>query len=127
MGNAYKKTTNIRCYKNVGGKKRTLSAKKETELTVKKVLEKEFPKSDVSPTILRTCSFKSGENIHTIENPVIKSISKGKKQHVCFIVTGKEKIDKQEDLMKDLPEKLRELKIGKKEEHQCDDAECSHN
>lgn len=59
-------------------------------------------KGEVAPTILRSCSFKSGDDITSIDNPKIQSITKNRK-HVCFVVTGESRVVGQKEALDALP------------------------
>ena len=84
--------------KTIGGKRKPIKEKAPTEITVNSILNQEF-KGEVTNTILKSCSFKSGTNIHTINNPKIRSIYKNKKQPYCFVITGDETIADEANIM----------------------------
>lgn len=122
--------------KTIGGKRKLIKEKAPTEITVNSILNQEF-KGEVTNTILKSCSFKSGTNIHTINNPKIRSIYKNKKQPYCFVITGDETIADEANIMEGLPKDFladlkgikttdTEAKIGHPE--CCDDKHlCSNN
>merc|ERR1739838_207156 len=100
MGMADRKEQIFAKNKKVAGKLRPASKPVAPQLNLKKVLDEQ--KCTLGDTILKTCSFKSGDNIHTIENPRIQSINKNKK-HLCFLVSGNEVISNQADILKKIP------------------------
>ncbi|ORD93806.1 hypothetical protein ECANGB1_1533 [Enterospora canceri] len=101
--------------KNIGGVRRIVKTSTK-KVTVKTVLDNEFAKGEVANTILESCSFKCGEMIHSIENTSIKSIGKGRKQNLCFVVSGNEVVDVEQDILKNMPKEFfKKKEDGEKE------------
>lgn len=73
-------------------------------------------KNDLAPTILKTFTYREGNNIYNYDKAVIKSITKGKK-HVCFLVSGEPQIMSQEEALESMPDYISDtLKNFKKED-----------
>lgn len=63
-------------------------------------------KDDLTPTILKTCTYRDDKNnIYNYESAKVQSITKGKK-HVCFLVTGEPSVMSQEEAIKNMPENI---------------------
>ncbi len=99
--------------KNVGGKRIVVKSQPNTpKIDLKKFLNTEFKQNELSNTVLNKCYFQSKEECHTISNPKIQSIVKGKKNHLCFLIQGKDQVvkkdlsveDKEVDKHKDVEE-----------------------
>ncbi len=65
--------------------------------------------ADVNNTLLKSFSYKLDEDIYSIENAKVKSISKGNK-HVCFLVSGDSTVIDQKEALSSMPQGLEYLK-----------------
>ncbi|ELA42206.1 uncharacterized protein VICG_00849 [Vittaforma corneae ATCC 50505] len=65
--------------------KKQIGAESGTNLMFKKVCDS--MKNDLKPTLVKSFSYKYGEDVFNINDAKIKSIGKNKK-HVAFLITG---------------------------------------
>lgn len=65
-------------------------------------------KAEVNSTLLKSFSYRSGDEIVNIENPRIQSISKSRK-HICFLVSGKPVSIDRDSTLKDMPKEFGDL------------------
>ncbi|KAI4291763.1 hypothetical protein PAPHI01_1037 [Pancytospora philotis] len=64
-------------------------------------------KSELAPTILKTCSYKSEGNIVSYENAKIHSILGKNKKHVCFLVSGTPSSISEGEALKNIPDSMK--------------------
>lgn len=96
--------------KNVGGVRKPAKVGPSSTASNAAALKKALDsiKGDVSNTLLKSFSYKSGNDVINIENPKIQSISKARK-HICFLVSGKPVVIDRNETLKDMPKELGDL------------------
>lgn len=71
-------------------------------------------KNELSPTVLKTCSYKTEDKIVTYDSAKIQSITSRGNKHVCFLVTGDANIISEDaalnNMPKDIEKTLRNIK-----------------
>ena len=100
--------------KSVGGKRKAVSEMKQST-GIKYVLENKFNKGELAPTMIESVSFQVGENIHSLKKVNVKSIMKDRRKQIGFIAQGQEVVEREEDVLNNLPEDLLS-KLAKKGE-----------
>lgn len=96
--------------KNVGGvrkpAKNTPVSISSNATALRKVLDS--MKGEVNSTLLKSFSYRSGNDIVNIENPKIQSISKARK-HICFLVSGNPVVVDRDSTLKSMPKEFGDL------------------
>lgn len=87
----------------VGGITKPLKSKTSTNNSYASTMD--AIKGDLTPTILKTFTYRDGDQIYNYENAKIQSVNRGKK-HVCFMVTGEPKVMTQEEAIKAMPDDI---------------------
>lgn len=65
-------------------------------------------KSEMSPTVLNSCSYKIGDTIYTFDGVDVRSIMSKSKKHVCLLVTGDVRAINEHEALQGMPDSLGE-------------------
>ncbi|KAI5169181.1 hypothetical protein PAEPH01_0509 [Pancytospora epiphaga] len=91
--------------KKIGGKRRAYRPEQPKKDTLQSTIDS--IKNETLPTILSTCSYRSGGNITTYNSANVRSIIGKNRKHICFLVTGAPTTISEGEALRDIPESIR--------------------